>query len=850
MSDDVKTTAKVRSAGIRYEALFENTNDAVFLIDLEGQHFNVNKQAAKMLGYKHQDLIEMSVWEVIAEGEKGKAEGILEKLLERKPVPPYERLFRKADGTEFPVEINVTLVRDSEGNPEYIQSIVRDISARQEIQDALKISEQRHRDLITSLPEGVASVDFLERFKFVNQAFCDLLGYSHEELFEMSATDIVDPDEESIFQSQTELRKQGESSSYEIGMIRKNSDRIIVRISAVPQTNDAGEISGSIAVISDVTAQKQTEAALASSEARFRAVFDQAAVGVAIAAPDGTLLRGNSALEKMLGYESGEMVGTNVFDIALATQHDHIITMNREILAGKRKSYQLETKFRHKDGTQVWGRLVVSIPPKLENTDLFAIGIFQDISREKAAEEALKASEERFRFVFESAALGMTIVDQEDNILDANTRFQEITGYALEELKSMQIAEFTHPDDIEIDSKLFREIEEGKRDSYHMEKRYIRKDGTMVWCNLTLSTVKNDQGDIILTTGMVEDITERKQAEEELRKLSRAIEGSPASVVITDVNGLIEYVNPAFAKLTYYGTNEVVGQNPRILKTDLTSDETHIDLWETITSGRTWNGIFANKKKNGEIYWEDAYISPIFDNDDNITHYVAVKVDITKQREAQELLRISNDELELYTSFLQHDLRNDLQVLMSNAEAGLILGDEEDPLRNYVEIIMATSERMKRVLDVFGYPSGILQADFHNLINSVAEQAQNAHPNLEIQVRNLGMPEEFRIPRGRLLPIVFDNLFRNSARFGGERVNVVVELSLTDGLVQVVVSDDGPGVPEEIRSKLFRKGASTTGSGYGLYLTKKLIEGYNGSISLIESETGEGAKFRIILPLK
>ncbi|MHA1906503.1 MAG: PAS domain S-box protein [Candidatus Thorarchaeota archaeon] len=977
MSDDGKTITKVRTAGIRYEALFENTNDAVFLIDLEGRHFNANKQASKMLGYKHEDLIGMSVWDVIAEGEKGKAEGILEKLLEGRQVPPYERVFRTADGTDFPVEINVTLVRDSEGNPEYIQSIVRNISARQEFQEALKISEKRHRDLITNLPEGIASVDFDENFTFVNQAFCEMLGYSPDELLRMSAFELLDSENKSVLQQQTEHRKKGESSSYELGLIRKDGKRIVARISAVPQTNDAGEISGTISVVSDVTAKNSAEAALAASEVRFRAVFDQAAVGVAIASPDGNLLRTNRALEKTLGYESGEMIGTNVFDIASPEDHDHIIAQNREILAGIRESYQLETKFRRRDGELVWGRLVVSIPPKVEGSELFAIGIFEDISKEKTADEALRASEARFRLVFEQAALGvsvvasdntitranptlesmlgygtgelegikirdithpedvhidakfaeeirgrrrdryqiekryvkkdgqimwgrltvsitplngvsepfviglveditrakqaedelsksearfrsvfenaafgMTIVDADDNLLGANAGFLELTGYSLSELQGMKIAKYTHPDDAEIDAKLFKEIKEGNRDSYQMEKRYIRKDGSVVIGNLTVSTVRNEQGDIVLTTGMVEDITERKQAEEELRKLSRAIERSPASVVITDVNGLIEYVNPAFAKLTYYSSDEAVGQNPRMLKTDLTPDETYIDLWETIASGRTWNGIFANKKKNGEIYWEDAYISPIFGNDDKITHYVAVKVDITRQRETQEQLQSSNDELELYTSFLQHDLRNDLQVLMSNAEAGLILGDEEDPLRSYIEVIMATSGRMKRVLDVFGYPRGIHQTNLQSFIKDVAEQAQNSHPNLEIQVRNLGLTDGFRIPRGRLLPIAFDNLFRNSARFGGDRVNIIVELSQTDTHVQVVVTDDGPGVSEEISSKLFRKGVSTTGSGYGLYLTKKLIEGYNGSISLIESETGEGAKFRIILPLR
>ena len=144
---------------------------------------------------------------------------------------------------------------------------------------------------------------------------------------------------------------------------------------------------------------------------------------------------------------------------------------------------------------------------------------------------------------------------------------------------------------------------------------------------------------------VVWEIVARKRAEETLQQLSRAVEQSPASIVITDTNGRIEYVNPRFTEVTGYNAEDAIGQNPRILKTGMTPMETYRDLWNTITAGRDWQGEFVNRKKNGEIYYELASISPILDAHGSITHYVAVKENITERKESQLQLRTMNDQL-------------------------------------------------------------------------------------------------------------------------------------------------------------------------------------------------------------
>jgi len=136
--------------------------------------------------------------------------------------------------------------------------------------------------------------------------------------------------------------------------------------------------------------------------------------------------------------------------------------------------------------------------------------------------------------------------------------------------------------------------------------------------------------------------------EEERRKLWRAIEHSPASVVVTDLSGTIEYVNPKFSEVTGYTAEEAIGQNPRVLKTGDHPPEFYRELWDTILAGNEWHGEFCNRKKNGEIFWEHASISPIRDAQGKVTHFVAVKEDITERRRDEETLGERTEELEAF----------------------------------------------------------------------------------------------------------------------------------------------------------------------------------------------------------
>ncbi len=470
------------------------------------------------------------------------------------------------------------------------------------------------------------------------------------------------------------------------------------------------------------------------------------------------------------------------------------------------------------------------------------------MSKDKRTTQAdFKLDEKHYRELLTYLPEGVGITDLKENLIFLNDEFASMLGYEYKELLGINLY------DLILDSE--QELLEGESAKFFFKQKtaydmkMVRKDGGEIIVRVSGVPRRDEDDNVIGTMAVIIDVTAERERELELLKLSGAITASPTSIVITDLEATIEYVNPKFSELTGYTSEEAVGQNPRVLKSGRTPSETFDELWDTITSGKVWHGRFINKKKNGKLYWEEAWISPIFSPDGNATHYVAVKEDITRNVIAEEKLQLSHQDLELYTSLLQHDMRNDLQVLVNHAEAALMMVEESSRPFEYIKIVQAASERMVNLLDVFGLPADIDEADIVTILEKSKVQAEKTHPNMTISI-DVKTAQNTQVLSARLIPMVFDNILRNSAKYSEKDVKVTIEVTSEDDFVFITMCDDGPGVSKDIQSKLFEKGASTTGGGYGLYLTKKVIEGYGGKIEYIHDKEQTGATFRISLPCK
>lgn len=290
------------------------------------------------------------------------------------------------------------------------------------------------------------------------------------------------------------------------------------------------------------------------------------------------------------------------------------------------------------------------------------VGTLRNIERYKQKEEELNSALQHLQFHVENTPLAMVEFNNEKKITRWSEKAEKLFGWTEAEVINKKIEEikWIHEEDLEEASLLLAEMMSGRLTSnIHINRNY-RKDGTDVTCEWYNSVLTDSSGRTISIHSFIQDITNRKNNEKLIKKLSMAVECSKASIVITDCQGRIEYANPYFSKLTGYSSEEYYGKNPRFLKTEHHNPEYYQNLWQTILSGKPWEGEFLNRKKNGDLYWEHAIISPIANEKNEITHFVGVKTDITENKRINTELIYARDRAEkseeLYKMFIEYSL--------------------------------------------------------------------------------------------------------------------------------------------------------------------------------------------------
>jgi PAS domain S-box-containing protein len=298
----------------------------------------------------------------------------------------------------------------------------------------------------------------------------------------------------------------------------------------------------------------------------------------------------------------------------------------------KKQPFDLEYRIKSKDGQIKTVHSKGEIITDSQGNSSKMFGTFQDITAKKQLEIALHESEERFRLTFDQSPIGAAIVSLDHQFIRVNDALCRITGYSKAELHKKTFLQITHPEDIQTSLADNAALLSGEVEHLSKEKRYICKDNSIIWVHLSVRMMKDIYGNPLCFLPIMEDITVQRQLQDKLNILSKATEQSPVSIMITDFKGNIEYVNPKFEELTGYTFQESVGKNPRILKSGLTSDEVYTDLWNTINSSKEWKGELVNRKKSGDLYYESVTISCITDENGIITHFVAVKEDISEKK--------------------------------------------------------------------------------------------------------------------------------------------------------------------------------------------------------------------------
>ncbi len=495
-------------------------------------------------------------------------------------------------------------------------------------------------------------------------------------------------------------------------------------------------------------------------------------------------------------------------------------------------------------------------------------GVTQDITEHKRAQEALQESESQFKDLVEKSIVGVYLI--QDNVIKyASIEFANISGYRVEEITGrLKIHEIIHPEDLLMVQDNIKDRISGKIKSLHYEFRILTKSKEVKHVEVYSSqTVYQGRAAII---GMMMDISERKNADETLRRLSFAVEKAAEDIVITDPDGIIQYVNPAFEKITGYSRSEAIGKTPRILKSGIHDRTFYEHLWTTIKEGNVWSGRITNRRKNGTLIQEEATISPLLTSSGKLTGYIALKRDITEAMKWEAQLRQAQkmEAIGTLAGGIAHDFNNILASLLGYTELAKFKTTDK-AIHPFLDQILKACDRSKDLVKQILTFSRQREQEMKPLavtpiIKEAMKLLRSSLPaTVEIRQSFKAKSDTVLADPTQIHQIIM-NLCTNAGHAMKDRQGVLeVRLDqhtlFQDGAelkageyLRLTIGDTGTGIDPLIKEKIFDPFFTTKkpgeGTGLGLSVVYGIVKDHGGSIS-VDSEVGKGTVFSIHLPL-
>ncbi|HZV54339.1 MAG TPA: PAS domain S-box protein [Rhodocyclaceae bacterium] len=649
-------------------------------------------------------------------------------------------------------------------------------------------------------------------------------------------------------------------------------------------------VEGETEVRSLLTSFNRLTGTLGYAQQRFATILKAASDGIHILDSEGLLVDANVAFLRMLGYDHAIIGNLHVYDWDVLLSWE-VIHKQNELLITSGDTKVFETRHKRRDGS-VFDVEISACGLEIEGKK-FLYAASRDISDRKQREAELAQATQRLRdndLAMDAVGIGVSWVDEETGRFTyANRTMARRLGYTAEEFAQL------HAWDINpiYSPEMFRGQAEVLRtsDSFRTDTIHRTKDGRDIPVEIVVYNRPAQDGLPAMRIVFQTDITERKRAEEQVRQLSRAVEQSPDSIVITNLIAEIEFVNASFLRETGYQWEDVAGRNPRMLQSGKTPRETYTALWRALTQGQVWEGELFNRRKDGSEYVEHAIISPIRQTDGTVTHYVAVKADVTEARrmnaeledyrnglerlveertaqlaEAKEAAEAAAKAKSVFLANMSHEIRTPLNGVLGLAQIGYrdnagrikaqqtfsqILGSGK-LLLTIINDILDFSKIEAGKLDIEAVPF-----DPARLVDEAIRSVQVlvSKKSVELKVEQTDLPAGCLGDPVRISQVLL-NLLSNAIKFT-ERGEVCLAALWEGEALVFAVRDTGIGIPSETQGRLFQPfqqaDSSVTrkygGTGLGLVISRRLAELMGGTLA-VESTPGQGSTFTLRLPLE
>jgi PAS domain S-box-containing protein len=651
--------------------------------------------------------------------------------------------------------------------------------------------------------------------------------------------------------------------------------------------SDNGDIAYIEGTIADNSNQKEIEKALIKSERKYRDIFNSITDIFVRTSLDGEIQVVSPSIFDIFGYTPEEVIGQNIYNFYKEGKHREKL-LNK--LLEKEAVRDFEVEMKAKNG----GTKTISLNSRLVKdedqnpTGIESVG--RDITLRKIAEQSLRDRTKELNAIFDNTPVVLILINSDGKVLNINRAatnpddkhsqgvFSQVIAKVIDCIGSINDPSGCGKGE-DCPNCLVRNTIKSTFDNginqYKVEGSFKIQSGNdfkTVFFLITTIFVDFEREKLILLS--LDDITEMKVAQEQIRKLSTAFNQSTATIVITDKKGHIEYANPQFEITTGYTLEEAIGQNPRILKSDKRSAEEYKELWETILKGETWQGEFLNLTKDKKEYWERAIISPVLDDAGNIISFIAIKENITEEKriqqelmESERELRLMNDEKSRFFSILAHDLRGILGSYHAYSDLLYTHFEEFTPtdMKKQIHTLVDSSHDSLTLLDNLLQWSG---ASLGRIVLNRSELTLKAEIDSVLTLlKDIAKPKEielinetdisFRlISDSNVLQTIIRNLVNNAIKFTGHNGFIkVYARKNSEKEIEISVEDNGVGMDDIILKKLFKAGEKVVhkgtdnekGTGLGLMICDEMVKRLGGKIA-VESTPGKGSRFYFIIP--
>jgi len=643
---------RLRESEEKYRSMIELAPDAIVTLNMKGIITSCNTATARISGYSKAEIVgkHFSKPGFLQRSDMPKYQKLFSLTLRGKVPKPLEVTWQSRDGTPHVAGILVSLMK-KDGKTTGIQAIARDITDRKKVEEALKKSEEKFRNIFGNANDAMIFLDSSGRILDVNRKAMEVFGGSKNEVLGKHFTKVGVVSLKDIPRLVSAFAKGLSGRKATLTLCIKNKKNQEIHLECLGSLAKIDDKLTVLVVARDVTERMRAEEALRKSEEKHRSLVELAPDIIVTSDLKGVITSFNTAGTRISGYSKDEVVGKHFSKIGHVRPQDlpKYLKMLNSIVRGKAPK-PLEVIFYHKDGTPRLVEVHVSLL-KQNDKSTGILSIIRDITERKKMEEALQKSEELFRSLFNNMAVGAALVDKNGYVLAANEADCRFLGYSQKEIVGMHFSEFTYSEDLDVDMKLFDDLIKGKRSNYVIEKRYVRKDGKIVWGRLNVSLIRDDHGRPKYTVVVCEDITERKRAEEELRFLKefneRIVDSIGDALLVIDPNNYtILGANEAVLKQLKFGKKGLIGRTCyETIHHSLTPcrQPNVCPIQEMLETGKSVTVEHTHFDRDNNKVFVEVSAHPMRNQEGNMVQVVHLAKDITERKKAEEELRESEE---------------------------------------------------------------------------------------------------------------------------------------------------------------------------------------------------------------